>query len=466
LRAFSSSPSAGDWTPQTLDIYFIVADDLGTRDFDTPRIATPNINALASEGMTFSRARSAVSICAPTRYTIETGEYSWRQKADAGDWTGAPVPLPAGKLTLAAMLKSKGYTAMTFGKWHATWKAWRRGRGAGGKDWSLPMIGGRMEASYDYYFGGTVSGTPGAFVENGYVTEEPTVQMTNFKGHQFWAVPGWSDRNFHPTVMDKLEEKVAQAGPEPIFVHFQPIMPHLPIVPEDAFVGTSEVSRYGDYIAQLDRYVGRIRDAIDARGRPAVIFFTSDSGSGGYSATGEPKGSTVTCCNHDPNGRLRDWKHSIYEGGVRIPLIVWWPGIVPAGASADQVLTTDYCRTLARIVGYDVPPDQCLDSFDFWPSAVPGLGRVGPRRTVSIVQDNEGNYALVDGKWKVLQQAHELYDLESNPGERASMNLWSEKVGLRNSLLSRLNDAKASAATYPDIRSTRVRQSSGPWRSQ
>jgi arylsulfatase A len=448
----STPVAAEEWTPQTPDIYLIDADDMGHRDYDTPKIPTPNIDTLADEGMAFTKARSATSVCAPTRYGIETGRYSWRV-ATPTQWLNNPPEIPSNVLTIEQMLKAEGYTTYTFGKWHgylewpttdsnppnATWS---------NVIWTDPIVG-PLDQGYDYFFGGRIDNTPGSFIENDMVAVEPTSWGLNWKGQNILEVPGWDPRAYNGAVIDKLIEKVEGAGDGPIFIHYQPIIPHQPVLPEEQFLNVSNADRYGDFVAQLDSYVGRIMDAIDERGRPAVVFFTSDNGSHGRKNINGSVGSVKTCCNHDPSGIQKGWKASIYEGGVRVPFIVWWPGVVPSGETDDEVLSTDFLRTFARIVGHTVPSGQAIDSFDFWPSAVPGIDRSGPQRVVSILQNQDGDYSLVNTVWKVNQQANELYDLDSDPGE--SNNLWSTNVNVRNTLLGVLNDAKASSATYPSF---------------
>ena len=460
--------AVADWTPRSPDIYLIVADDLGIGDIGSAKIPTPHIGSLAAEGMSFTASRAAASICAPTRYSIETGRYPWRIEPRIQLWTNRPPIYAESTLGLAKLLKAKGYTTYTFGKWHAQ-IAWpktkdgkRRKKDWSNTDWQAPIGLGPLTRGYDYFFGGRIAGGVRSFIENDRVTIAATEWSTAWR-RPGPAAPGWDDRDYHGRVTDRLIEKIQQAGPGPIFIHYQPFAPHKPILPEERFIGSSDAGLYGDFVFQLDHSVGRIRAAIAARGRPAVVFFTSDNGSGGYDGTGPDfgrKGSVVTCCDHKPNGNLRGWKHSIHEGGVRVPLIVWWPGVVAQGTNADQVLTTDYCRTIARIVGFSIPSDQCIDSFDFWPSAATTAGRIGLKRTTSVVQNVHGDFALIHEHWKVIPNSEELCDLSAkrwcsglwwaapfcSEGEYA--NLWSQAPQKRRDLIDRLEAATSSSATY------------------
>lgn len=457
-----SPARAAEWAPDTPDIYLIIADDMGAGDINATsggksKIPTPNMDRLANEGMHFTMARAANSICSPTRYTVLTGRYPWRTGVIEGKaWTFSPPYVDPAIVTLPEMLKAKGYATYLFGKWHlgeafrtTDWRPPNAERS--NVDWKRPFLHGPVDHGYDYFFGRVHNAPPRTYVENDRLLDMPEIiAAVGDAGHQ---APRWAFSRFHRDMTDKAINKIESAGPGPIFIHYAPFLPHKPIVPEDRYVGSSEAGPYGDFIVQLDDSIGRLLSAIHKRGRPALLFLTSDNGSGGYSGHGRDfgdKGSIVTAYGHEPNNGLRDWKHSIYEGGLRVPLLVWWPGVVPAGASSENpVLTNDYYRTIARVVGYDVPPDQGLDSFDFWPSVLPRVDRLGPKRTVSITQDYDGHFALINMGWKVIPEKSQMYDLAHDGHE--AINLWDVKSGIRSTLVEQLNGAKASNATYPDF---------------
>jgi arylsulfatase A len=409
------------------NIVIILADDLGYGDvscYGAKLVQTPNIDALAAQGRRFTDAHTPSSVCSPTRYGLVTGRYCWRtslKKQVLG--VTAPLHIEPTRLTIASLLKRHGYTTAAIGKWHL-------GYGLGPKtDYNQRLAPGPKDVGFDYHFG--VPSNHGdltrGFVEND--------QLVGRKPGEAFVLPakggmpsGLAERRIDDRVDLALTEKAVawldKNHTQPFLLYFTPVAIHNPVTPNRQFRGQSKCGIYGDYIRELDWCVGRILSALDRHkvADNTLVVFTSDNGgvvtadkdSAEFPLTLEDDtGAAVSkryraaqrdafAAGHRPCGDWRGRKHSIYEGGHRVPFIVRWPGKVPVGTTCEEMIgVTDILATLAGIMGDKLPENAAEDSYDIRP-ALFGAKSAGPLREALVMHNAEGVFAIRQGPWKLI----------------------------------------------------------------
>jgi len=456
-----NGPAAGATPP---NFVFFLIDDLGGVDlgsFGSTFHLTPNIDALASSGMRFTQAYAASPVCSPTRASILTGRHPAR--LDITDWIGGSqrgelIPaeykdhLPPEEVTLAEMLKAEGYATGYFGKWHL------------GSDPHLP--GGQ---GFDLNIGGTGAGQPASYFYPYKAGEGRS---------PFWDVPGLEEGEEGEYLTDRLTDEALTFldghRESPFLLYLSHFAVHTPIQskgelevryaarrdslpPHEGPLHESEHGRartrlvqddpaYGGMIQSVDESVGRILGRLDDLGLAdnTVVIFMSDNG-GLSTLAGERVGPTT-------NAPLRAGKGWLYEGGIRAPMIIRWPGRVAAGGESNvPVQSIDFFPTMADIVGATggaggVPTGSSgvLDGS----SLLPLLTGSGNLRRDALFwhfphyhgSGNRPSGAVRLGRWKLLEWfedgAVELYDLEADPGERE--NLSEAEPEVTEELLGRL----------------------------
>ncbi len=422
--------AAPDAAPPSIVV--ILADDLGYGDVqcNNPqrgRIPTPHIDRLAGQGLRFTDAHSSSGVCSPSRYALLTGRYHWRTgQAGIVGVFGKPM-IAANRLTVAGLLKQRGYRTAAIGKWHLGWdwpipadKA-QLFRAKGGNDeapadgpqravWqevlSRPIPGGPTTRGFDTYFGTDVPNWPPyCFIENDRTVGIPSEPLPAplRKGHLASlpgpALPGWRLEAILPTLGDRACAFIADAAgkPEPFFLYMPLTAPHTPLAVTDEWKGKSGLIPYADFVMETDAVIGRVLDALDKSGATArtLVLLTSDNGCAPYigAAEMETKG-------HFPSGPLRGYKSDAWEGGHREPFIVRWPGVVKPGAVCSQLVHhADLLATCADIVGARLPNTAGEDSVSILPLL---RGENRPVREHAVSQSSQGLLALRKGPWKLL----------------------------------------------------------------
>jgi arylsulfatase A len=394
----SAAPNASAAEPaRRPNIVLLLADDLGYGDVhalnpERGKIATPNLDRLAAQGMTFTDAHSSSSVCTPTRYSLLTGRYSWRSRVQNGVLNGMSEPLlPRERLTIASFLKVQGYATACFGKWHL-------GLGFGPQQFTSPLADGPLDHGFDHFFGisASLDMPPFAWIEDDRFTEEPTVTKTWVRPGP--AAPGFEAVDVLPTLTRRSVEYIReQAGAEsPFFLYLPFASPHTPIVPTPEWQGKSGLGEYADFVMQTDAAVGEVLKAIDDAGvrDNTIVIFTSDNG---FAPMADPK--PLEEQGHYPSAGFRGYKSDIFEGGHRIPLIVRWPGVVAAGARCEQLVgQIDLFRTTADILEQKLPDNAAEDSVSLLPLL---QGADKPVRDALIHHSAEGRFAIRGGQWKL-----------------------------------------------------------------
>lgn len=438
-RTFAENPN----------VVVILADDLGYGDlgcYGATQTQTPHLDRLAREGMRFTDAHSPSAVCTPTRYGLLTGRYAWRTRLKQGVLVGdSPALIEEGRMTLAGLLKGKGYATSAIGKWHL-------GLGSEAKtDFAVPLRPGPLTAGFDSFFGipASLDMVPYVYVENDRVLALPTAQSekspkSNYFDGVFWregpAAPGFRHSDVLPELARRAEQFVrAQTARRPFFLYFALTSPHTPWVPTDEFRGRSPLGEYGDFLTQTDAAVGRVLKALEDMklADQTLVIFTSDNGA-------IPLPPQFGATGHRPNGTWRGQKADIWEAGHRVPCLVRWPGRIPPGSICKETIChTDLLATLAAIVGEKLPDDAGEDSFSMLP-LLSGKSTARSTREATVHHSGDGVFAIRQGKWKAIfhlgsggfsQPKREtavaggptgqLYDLVDDPSE--TRNLWIEK---------------------------------------
>ncbi len=412
-----SSPTRAE--PPRPNIIFIMADDLGNADlgYRGGKVETPNIDKLASEGVRLESFYGQ-QVCTPSRAALMTGRYPMRY----GLQTLVIFPshtygLPTDERTLPQALKDVGYNTLMVGKWHlghADKKYWPQNRG------------------FDYFYGNVVG-------EVDYFTRERGGLIDWQRNGEFL-----NEKGYYTTLIgdDAVKLIDRQDGKKPFFLYFASLAPHAPFQAPDTYLDKykadpDKVRRtYFAMITALDDQIGRIVAALDKKGLRdnTIILFASDNGgaTSGLFAQGakseaerehEEGGIARSAKPPASNAPFRGGKGSLYEGGVRVPAFVSWPGRLRPRVVNEPLHMVDVMPTLLALAGGTGAADHPFDGKNVWD--VLALGAASPNDDVLInVEAFRGS--VRKGDWKLIKVAllpgkTELYDLAHDPGETTNV---------------------------------------------
>lgn len=415
--------------PQKTNIIYILADDLGYGDLSfngQQHFQTPNIDKLRAEGMWFSQHYSGSTVCAPSRSAIMTGQHTGHTPI-RGNKEVRPEgqhPLPANTVTMAELLKEQGYTTGVFGKW---------GLGFPGSE------GDPNNQGVDEFFGYNCQRLAHHYY--------PRYLWHNQEKVEFPENAGKGKGLYAPDRIQEETIKFIENNKEnPFFLFVTAVIPHAELAapeelvakhrgkyePETQYEGYDEGEKYreGPYESQeechatfaamvdyLDQQVGEIMQKVDELGltENTIIMFSSDNGphlEGGA----DPD-------YFDSNGPLKGYKRDLYEGGIRVPMIARWPGIIASNSSSDHISAFwDLLPTVADIAGMDAPAN--IDGISFLPTL---QGDEQPKHEYLYWEFHErgGRIAIRKGDWKAIKYNYlkapdapfELYNLAQDIGE-------------------------------------------------
>lgn len=478
LFADDSHPKPG--SPARPNIVLIYADDIGYGDlssYGATRIQTPNVDRAARSGVRFTDAHCSSATCTPSRYSMLTGEYAWRQKGTGILPGDAAMIIRPGRTTLASILKKAGYRTAVVGKWHL-------GLGSGGLDWNGEIAPGPLDIGFDECFLMPATGdrVPCVYVENTRVLgldpndpiqvrfgkkigNEPTgkenpelLTMHPSHGHDQTIINGvsrigymsggksarWNDQEMADVFVERAESFVnrhIRATPaEPFFLYFATHDIHVPRLPHPRFLGKSGMGPRGDALLEFDWAVGELLNQLDELkiADNTLVIITSDNGpvvDDGY------KDDAVAKLNgHLPSGPLRGGKYSNFEGGTRIPLILRWPARVKPGVSEALVSQVDFIASLAALTGQAFDATTAPDSEE---TLAAFLGESTSGRQTLV--EHAGVLSLRSGPWKFIQPG-------KGPRRNAGTNteLGNDGAGQLYNLASDLGETTNIAATHPE----------------
>ncbi|HSW46386.1 MAG TPA: arylsulfatase [Phycisphaerae bacterium] len=411
--------------PDRPNIVFIMADDLGYADlgcYGQEKIRTPNLDRMAAEGLRFTQAYCGTSVCAPSRCILMTGLHGGHSYIRANKATPpeGQEPIPAGTFTVARMLQQAGYRTACIGKW-----------GLGGTGSS----GAPEKQGFDHFFG--------------YICQS--------KAHEYYPEYLWRNgqrveldgRTYsHDLMADDALKWVRDNRDRPFFLYLPFTIPHSKLQVPDLGPYADEpwipeAKAFAAMIARMDRDIGRLLDLLKELGldTKTLVMFTSDNGSFGGRMRDFFKSG----------GELRGIKRSMYEGGLRVPMIARWPGHVPAGKVSDEPWAFyDFLPTCAEVAAARPPAGLKLDGISVLPAL---LGGRLPAREYLYWELHEphSQQAARFGDIKAVRPGWnapiEIYDLKADPGEQHNL------AGVRPELVKKaeglLKSARVDSTLWP-----------------
>ncbi len=426
----------------TPNVVYILADDLGIGDlgcYGQQQIKTPNIDHIADNGMKFLWHYSGATVSAPSRCALLTGKHMGHAAIRGNDVVngsdGLPyeTPLPSEETTVANLFKQRGYATACVGKW-----------GLGGPG----TIGEPRKHGFDYFYGYLGQAFAHSYYPNFLHENEKKIQLSG-KAYS------------HDLIIEKALAFIDQHADEPFFLYFTPTIPHADLdIPQEAmkeYEGNFCETPYkgGGYKAQqnpraafaamvthLDRSVGMIMNKLKERGiyNNTIVIFTSDNG-------------THLEGGHDPhyfdsNGPFRGHKRDLYEGGIRTPFVIQWPGVIPQGVISDHISAFwDFLPTIGELLDVQLPDG--IDGLSYLPTLT-GQGEQRRHGCIYFEFFEEGGKQSImtpDG-WKLIrlnvstpgQTYEELYNIYTDPAEIA--NVRSQYPEIANRLRQLMNSQR------------------------
>ena len=475
------------------NIIIILADDLGYGDVGCynpeSKVATPNLDRLASQGIRFTDSHSPSTVSTPSRYSLLTGRMAFRipyKGVFAG--VGGPCLIKEDQLTLPQMLRNQGYSTAMTGKWHVGLSFFdndgqriTKGGVEGVKmiDYSRAIPDGPVNRGFDQFYGTACCPATDflyAFIDGDRIPVPPTgmLDKSNLPRHPYaednrdgMIAPNYDLEELDMVFLKKSREFLndyAKKQPEkPFFLFHSMNAVHLPSFAAKQFQGSTKAGPHGDFIYELDYIVGELIKTLDRLGMAdnTVVMFSSDNG---------PEVTSVVNMRadygHDGARPWRGVKRDQWEGGHRVPFIVRWPGKIASGSTSDQtVCLTDIMATCAAITGTALPDSAAQDSFNILPLLL-NKESGGTVRPYTLHQTISLALAIRKGPWKYLDHRGsggnnynnpelkpfaladnapdapgQLYNLESDP--RETVNLYFKHPEIVQELKALLEKSKA-----------------------
>ncbi|MCH2181288.1 MAG: arylsulfatase [Mariniblastus sp.] len=457
--------------PDRPNIIYILADDLGYEElgsYGQQKIKTPHLDELAKQGMKFSQHYSGSAVCACSRCVLLTGKHTGnafiRNNREMGGWgpeePEGQLPLPDDEVTLAELLKERGYRTAAIGKW-----------GLGGPG----STGHPCYQGFDKFYGYLCQ----RVAHNYYPThlwdnhDVDVLGNPHFKAHQKLDEPpsdpaDWQDYTgpVYATdrMIDEAVEFIKESGEQPFFLYYATPIPHVAIqVPEDSlrpYLGKFEETPYlggkgylphpapragyAGMVSRMDRNIGKIMATVNQLGldKNTLVIFSSDNGptfNGGSDSD-----------FFESAGPLRGLKVSLHEGGIRVPMIASWPGKIQPGTTSDLISGfQDVLPTLTELTGAPTPSD--VDGI----SLLPTLLNSGKQQQHDYLYWELGNQQSVrSGPWKLYRHADkngeiraDLFNLEQDLGQKK--NLAKEEPEQLKKMVRIARQARVPSAEFP-----------------
>ena len=445
------------------NVVFIMADDMGYGDAECfgnekCNIPTPHVDRLANEGMKFTNAVAFASHCVPSRMAIMTGRYpfrfeSWR-KHTGGPWGFIGPVFPDTTFSLGDLMSEAGYATNYIGKWHLGLEMTTfedTVQTIGTVDYSEPVRKGPTDYGFDECFilPGSLDMYPYVYIKN----DRWVGKLGESKGWSAFNRVGPTAENFEDTLVldafckeaEEFINRFSVKNPkdeDSFFMYLSLTSPHTPLAVTSKFRGESPIGLYGDFVMETDHCVGRILAALEKGGldENTIVIVTSDHGPAPYAgriakATQNQLFEMEKEDGHYARGPFRGCKFTIYEGGVRVPFMVKWPGIVDESTVCDRNISLmDLMATLADLVGYNLE-DKGPDSFSFLPLL---KSPVAPATRTSCIIESDNSYSIRQGDWKLVMSptsgannVWEIPPVEYDAGEKAIKEYGNQPENLK-----------------------------------
>ena len=425
------------------NIVLIFTDDQGYQDlgcFGSPLIKTPNLDQMAAEGMKFTDFYSANSVCSPSRAALLTGCYPTRVSVPGVLFPRHDVGLNPTEITLAELLKQRGYATACIGKWHL-----------GHKPSLLPTRQG-----FDTYFGIPYSNDmtidPAApLAEDVVLREGVTKEMVRTEKPKKNWVPLMRDERVveYPCDQSTLTQRytaealkfIRKSQQQPFFLYLPHTMPHIPLFASEKFAGVSERGLYGDTLEEIDWSVGQVLATLKELqlDENTLVIYTSDNGpwklSNGRGGSADP---------------LRGFKFQTYEGGMRVPCLMRWPGRIPAGEVCGEIAATiDLLPTIAKLADVEPPTDRVIDGRDILPLLEGRDGATTPHEYYYYYRGNRLE-AIRSGPWKLRRAAPQRRNAKKKQAKKAVSAGNSPQIELYH-LEKDISESTNVAPDHPDV---------------
>lgn len=407
LLAGAARTDAVGADPKRPNIVLFLADDLGYGDlgcYGHPRIRTPHLDAFAKRGVRLTQCYAASGVCSPSRSALLTGRTPYRNGVYTWIAAGSEVHLRTSERTVPKILKQQGYSTAHVGKWHLNGK------------FNSPAQPQPGDHGYDWWFATQNNASPNH--------RNPTNFVRN--GKRVGPMEGYSAQLVAEEASTWLKQR--RDATKPFFLAVWTHEPHLLIESDPRFmaqyddVADAKVRQHHGNISQLDAAFGAVMKTLDELklAEDTLVVFTSDNGPEGDGVKGRARGSS---------GGLRGRKRAMYEGGIRVPGIVRWPGRIKPGTTCDTpVIGSDFFPTALTAAGVAVPDDRKLDGVDVMP-LLTGTATSVERRVPMYWRLDMAplgmHMALRDGDWKILAprdlSRFELYHLATDPAETTDL---------------------------------------------
>ncbi len=414
----------------------IFADDQGYGDlgcFGSPEIETPHIDRMAAEGIRLTSFYAA-PFCGPSRASLMTGCYPARASLAFNHGPGARTGIHPNEITLAEILKGQGYSTMHIGKWHlGDHPKFLPTRHGFDKFYGLPysndmwpyhprmpitenevprMVAARKRAAYTGFAG------QGSYYPKGHGFTKPLPLIRNDEVLE----TNPDQTKLTTSYTEEALRFITENRDRPFFLYLAHAMPHVPLFVSEKFKGKSRRGLYGDVIQEIDWSTGQILQKLRELkiDQKTLVVYTSDNGP--WLQYGIDGGSA---------GPLREGKGTLFEGGIRVPAIMWWPGHIPAGRRTSEVAgVLDLLPTFARLAGTKPPEDRVIDGRDIWPLLSGEKGVKSPHEYFYYYGGSGRGHranlrAVRSGGWKLFVASDrdgkfrgtELYDLYGDLSE-------------------------------------------------
>lgn len=464
--------------PDKPNVVIIYIDDLGYGDvscYGATKVSTPNVDRIAQEGIQFTNGHCSSATCTPSRFSMLTGKYAFRQKGTGVAPGDASMIINPERTTIADIFQKAGYKTGVVGKWHLGLG------GPDGPDWNSEIYPGPRELGFDYSFLIPATGdrVPCVYVENQRVAgldptdpievsfnkkvgDEPTgldhpelLKQMWSHGHNFTIVNGisrigymsggktarWVDEDMADVITGKALNFIEEHRKEPFFLYFSTHDIHVPRMPHSRFQGKSGLGYRGDAILQMDWCVGQVLDKLQELGlkENTIVVFSSDNGpvlDDGY------YDEAVTKLNgHTPTGSLRGGKYSAFDAGTRVPFMVRWPGVIEPKTSGALVSQVDLMASFAQMLSVPLADDDAPDSFN---TLDVFLGQSDTDRDHII--EHAGPLSVIKGEWKYIEPRKG----PKTSGEFTNIELGNDTIPQLYNLKDDIGEKNNLAATNPE----------------